>query len=38
LFGVVLGLLPHPAALVLKTLEEVEATGPEDEDGHGELL
>jgi hypothetical protein len=37
LFGVVSGLLPHPAELVLKTVEEVEATGPEDEDGHGEL-
>ena len=37
LFGVVSGLLPHPAELVLKTVEEVEATGPEGEDGHGEL-
>jgi hypothetical protein len=37
LFGVLLGLLPHPAELVLKTVEEVEATGPEGEDGHGEL-
>ena len=36
LFGVVSGLLPHPAELVLKTVEEVEATGPEGEDGHGE--
>jgi hypothetical protein len=36
-FGVVSGLLPHPAELVLKTVEEVEATGPEGEEGHGEL-
>ena len=33
LFGVLSGLLPHPAELVLKTVEEVEATGPEGEDG-----
>jgi hypothetical protein len=31
------GLLPHPAELVLKTVEEVEATGAEGEEGHGEL-
>jgi hypothetical protein len=37
LFGVVSGLLPHPAELVLKTVEEVEVTAPEGEDGHGEL-
>jgi hypothetical protein len=37
LFGVVSRLLPHPAELVLKTVEEVEATGLEGEDGHGEL-
>jgi hypothetical protein len=37
LFGVVSGLQPHPAELVLKTVEEVEATGSEGEDGHGEL-
>jgi hypothetical protein len=37
LFGVVSGLLPHPAELVLKTVEEVEATGSEGEEGHGEL-
>jgi hypothetical protein len=37
LFGVVSGLLPHPAELVLRTVEEVDATDPEGEDGHGEL-
>jgi hypothetical protein len=37
LFGVLSGLLPHPAELVLKTVEEVEATGSAGEEGHGEL-
>ena len=37
LFGVVSGLLPHPIELVLKTVEEVEATGAAFEEGHGEL-
>jgi len=37
LFGVLSGLLPHPAELVLKTVEEVEATGPEGEDAHGDV-
>jgi hypothetical protein len=37
LFGVVSGLLPHPAELVLQPLEEAEAPGPEGEAGHGEL-
>jgi hypothetical protein len=37
LFGVLSGLLPHPAELVLKTVEEVEATGAEGEEGPGEL-
>jgi hypothetical protein len=36
LFGVVSGLLPHPAELVLQPLEEAEAPGPESEAGHGE--
>ena len=36
-FGVLSGLLPHPTELVLQTLEEAEAPGPEGEDGHGEL-
>jgi hypothetical protein len=36
-FGVVSGLLPHPAELVLKTVEEVETTGPEGEAGYGKL-
>lgn len=35
-FGVLSGLLPHPAELVLQPLEEAEAPGPEGEDGHGE--
>jgi hypothetical protein len=34
-FGVVWGLRPHQ--VVLKTVEEVEATGLEGADGHGEL-
>jgi hypothetical protein len=37
LFGVLSGLLPHPAELVLPPLEEAEAPGPEGEAGHGEL-
>ena len=37
LFGVVSGLRPHPAELVLQPLEEAEAPGPEGEAGHGEL-
>jgi hypothetical protein len=37
LFGVVSGLLPHPAELVLQPLEEAEAPGPEGEAGHWEL-
>jgi hypothetical protein len=36
-FGVVSGLRSHPAERVLQTVEEVEASGPEGEDGHGEL-
>jgi hypothetical protein len=36
-FGVLSGLLPHPAELGLKTVEEVEATEPEGGAGHGEL-
>jgi hypothetical protein len=35
-FGVLSGLLPHPAELVLQTIEEAEAPGPEGEEGHGE--
>jgi hypothetical protein len=35
-FGVLSGLLPHPAELVLQTIEEDEAPGPEGEEGHGE--
>jgi hypothetical protein len=36
-FGVLSGLLPHPAELVLQPLEEAEAPGAEGEAGHGEL-
>jgi hypothetical protein len=36
LFGVLSGLLPHPAELELKTVEEIEATEPEAEDGNGD--
>ena len=36
-FGVLSGLLAHPAELVLQTIEETEAPGPEGEEGHGEL-
>jgi hypothetical protein len=35
-FGVLSGLLPHPAELVLQTIEEAEAPGPEGEEGHRE--
>jgi hypothetical protein len=37
LFGVLSGLLPHPAELALKTVEEVEATEPEGGAGYGKL-
>lgn len=37
LFGVLSGLPPHPAELVLKTVDEFEATGSEGEDGNGDL-
>jgi hypothetical protein len=36
LFGVLSGLLPHPAELELKTVEEIEATDPEAEAGNGD--
>jgi hypothetical protein len=36
-FGVLSGLLPHPAELVLQPLEAAETPGPEGEKGHGEL-
>jgi hypothetical protein len=36
-FGVLSGLLPHPAELALKTLEEVEATDPEGGAGYRKL-
>jgi hypothetical protein len=36
-FGVVSGLLTHPAELALKTVEEVEATEPGGGAGYGKL-
>ena len=36
-FGVVSGLLPHPAELALQTVEEIEATEPEGGAGYGKL-
>ena len=37
LFGVLSGLVPHPSELMLKTVEEIEETEPNGEDGNGEL-
>jgi hypothetical protein len=37
LFGVLSGLPPHPAELVLKTVDEFEATGSEGEESNGAL-
>jgi hypothetical protein len=37
LFGVLMGLIPHPAELVLKRVDEVEPPEPEPEEGTGAL-
>ena len=36
LFSVVSGLVPHPSELALKTVEEMEETEPDGEEGNGE--
>ena len=37
LFGVLSGLVPHPAELILKTVSDFDATEPEGKEANGEL-